>query len=93
MTHTPYHVKVAPAAFRQIKSLPQKTRKLIYKIAETLAINPRPPGAQKIEGMTGLYCEDVQHLRLIYKIEDQEIWVLLVNCLIKHRKVLIRWRR
>ena len=76
---TPYHVKVAPEAARQIKELTVKNRKLIFKVAETLAINPRPPGAKKINGMTGLYAEEVQHLRLIYKIEDQEILILLVK--------------
>lgn len=76
---TPYHVKVAPAACRQIEALSVKNQKLIFKVAETLAINPRPLGAKKIEGMTGLYAEEVQHLRLIYKIEDQEILILLVK--------------
>ncbi len=75
----PYHIKVAPAMARQIKELPQKYRKQIFKIAEALAINPRPPGAKKLEGMTGLYCEAINHVRLIYKIEDQEILLLLIN--------------
>lgn len=76
---TPYHVKVAPSAARQIKELPQKHRKNIFKVAEALAINPRPPGAKKIEGMTGLYSEPVNHLRIIYKVEDQEVLLLVVK--------------
>jgi mRNA interferase RelE/StbE len=76
---TPYHVKIAPAAHRQIKALPSKYQKMIIKLIEALSINPRPPGAKKVEGMTGLYCETVHHLRLIYKIEDQEILLLLVQ--------------
>lgn len=76
---TPYHVKIAPAAAQQIKALPPKYRKMIIKLAEALAINPRPPGASKIEGMTGLYSEAVNHLRIIYKIEDQEILLLLIK--------------
>lgn len=79
MAITPYHVKVAPQAAQQIKALLPKYRKQIFKVAETLAINPRPPGAKKIEGMTGLYAESVLHLRMIYKIEDQEIWILLIK--------------
>jgi mRNA-degrading endonuclease RelE of RelBE toxin-antitoxin system len=46
---------------------------------EALAINPRPPGVKKIEGMTGLYSEDVDHLRLIYKVEEQEVLLLLIK--------------
>jgi mRNA interferase RelE/StbE len=76
---TPYHIKIAPTAARQIKELPQKQRKQVLKIAEALAINPRPPGAKKIEGMTGLYCEPINHLRLIYKIEDLEVLLLVIK--------------
>lgn len=76
---TPYHLKIAPAAARQIKALPLKYRKVIFRLAEALAINPRPPGSKKVEGMTGLYSETVNHLRLVYKIEDQEILLLLVK--------------
>lgn len=79
MTTTPYHVKVAPKAVEQIKNLPLKHRKLIVKLVEALAVNPRPPGTKKIEGMTGLYSESINHLRLIYKIEEQEILLLLVK--------------
>lgn len=79
MATTPYHIKIAPAAARQIKSLSQKYQKLIFRLVEALAINPRPPGVKKIEGMTGLYAEDVDHLRLIFKIEDQEVLLLLVK--------------
>lgn len=76
---TPYHVKIGPTAARQLKDLPQKQRKHIFKVAEALAINPRPPGAKKIEGMTGLYSEAINHLRLIYKIEDQEVLLLVIK--------------
>ncbi|MES2218157.1 MAG: type II toxin-antitoxin system RelE/ParE family toxin [Pseudomonadota bacterium] len=76
---TPYHVRVAPAAIAQIKALSGKTQKTIIKLAEALSINPRPPGAKKIEGMTGLYSETVNQHRLVYKIEDQEVLILLVK--------------
>lgn len=79
MTTAPYNVKISPTAIRQLNLQPQKNKKMIIRLIEALAINPRPPGAKKIEGMTGLYSEDVHHLRLIYKIEEQEILVLLVK--------------
>lgn len=75
---TPYHVKIAPRAVNQIHALPQKYRKMVVKLAEALAVNPRPPGAKKVAGMIGLYSEAVDHLRLVYKIEDEEILLLLV---------------
>jgi mRNA interferase RelE/StbE len=76
---SPYNIKVAPAAQRQILALPTKTQKIIFKLVEALAVNPRPPGAKKIDGMTGLYCDYVDHVRLIYKIEEQEVLLLLVK--------------
>lgn len=78
MTNTPYHIKVAPAAQRHIRNLHGKNQKIIIKLIEALAINPRPPGATKIEGMTGLYYETVDKHRLIYKVEEQEVLLLLV---------------
>ena len=76
---SPYHIKVAPAAQRQILELNSKAQKSIFKLMEGLAINPRPHGAKKIEGMTGLYSESVENVRVIYKIEEHEIMLLLVK--------------
>lgn len=76
---TPYHIKIAPTAVQQIKTLQPKQQKIIIKLIEALAINPRPPDVNKITGMTGLYSESVQDLRLVYKIEDQEVLLLVVK--------------
>jgi mRNA interferase RelE/StbE len=76
---TPYALKIGPAAQRKIAAFSLKQQKEIIKLLEALAINPRPPGTRKIEGMVGLYSEDINHCRLIYKIEEQEILVLLVK--------------
>lgn len=75
----PYDVKIAPAAKRQITALPVKTQKDLVKMIEALGVNPRPPGAKKIEGLTGLYVNPINGLRLIYKIEEQAIFLLLVK--------------
>lgn len=79
MNTTPYHIKIAPAAQRQIQELSAKERKIVIKLIEALAINPRPPGANKVEGMTGLYQQSINHARLIYKIDDQELLLLLIK--------------
>lgn len=79
MNTTPYHIKIAPAAERQIRALPQKERRTTIKLIEALAINPRPPGAKKIDGMIGLYLDSIDHIQLIYKIDEQEILLLLVK--------------
>lgn len=76
---SPYHIKIAPTAHRQILALPIKTQRLILKLIESLSINPRPDGAKKIEGMTGLYANQIDQTKLIYKIEEHEILLLLVK--------------
>lgn len=76
---TPYHIKIAPLAVEQIKQLSVKQQRVVIRLAEALSINPRPPGANKINGMTGLYSETVNPLRLVYKIEEQDVVLLLVK--------------
>jgi mRNA interferase RelE/StbE len=76
---TPYHVKFAPTACATIKGLSPKHQKIIIKLAEALAVNPRPPGAKKVEGMMGLYSETLNQHRLVYRIEDQEVLILLIK--------------
>lgn len=76
---TPYHLRIAPAAQRQIKTFSLKQQRIILKLIEVLAINPRPPEVKKIEGMTGLYSKTVYPFRVVYKVEDQEILILLVK--------------
>jgi len=75
----PYHIKIAPAAVRHIRELLPKHQKVVLKSIAALAINPRPPGVSRIEGMTGLYLQPVNHTRLVYKVEDQEVLILLVK--------------
>lgn len=79
MNTTPYEMEIAPAAARQVRALSAKERKLVISFIEALAINPRPPGSKKIEGMTGLYEEHIGHVRLIYKIDEQKVLLLLVK--------------
>ncbi len=75
----PYHLRIAPSAYRQIKTLAAKQQQNILKLAEALTVNPRPPDVKKIEGMMGLYCEILSPHRVVYKIEDQEVLILLIK--------------
>lgn len=76
---SPYHVHIGPTAHQQIKMLQPKTRKIIMRLVESLSVNPRPPGSRKIDGMTGLYSSRIEDKRLIYKIDDMEVLLLLVK--------------
>ncbi|MDX1900965.1 MAG: hypothetical protein SFW66_03045 [Gammaproteobacteria bacterium] len=81
MTEMPYTIRFAPKIANQLRKLPIKQRRLVLRFAEALAINPRPPGASRIEGMTGLYLEALEslNLNLIYKIEEQTVLLLFMR--------------
>lgn len=76
---TPYHILIAPPAKRQIFALASKSQSLVIKFIEALAINPRPPGIVRIDGMTGLYSQTINHHRLVYKIDEHEVLVLVIK--------------
>ena len=76
---TPYRLNIAPRAQKQLHALAAKPKTMALKIIEALAVNPRPPGAEKITGLTGLYSLSVRTVRLVYKIEEQEVLLLLVK--------------
>ncbi len=78
MTHTPYSIKIAPAAGRHLSALQPKEQKLIIKLMDVLSVNPRLPGAKKIDGMTGLYSEEIGTRQVVYKVDEQDVLVLLV---------------
>lgn len=79
MNKTPYGICLAPRIVKELRLLTPARRKLVFRVAEALAINPRPPGATRIEGMSGLYSDAVEDLRLVYKIEDQNLILLFIR--------------
>jgi len=74
-----YTVEVAPAAERQLKALPKPIRTQIGRRIDKLADNPRPHGIQKITGEDDLYRVRTGDYRILYKINDQEILILVVK--------------
>ena len=75
----PYHMRIAPTAHKQLLALESKQQKTLVKCLEALTINPHPPGVKRIDGMVGLYNQPLNHLRFIYKVEEQEVLLLLVK--------------
>jgi mRNA interferase RelE/StbE len=74
-----YTVEVAPAAERQLKALPKPIRTPIGRRIDKLADNPRPHGIEKITGEDDLYRVRTGDYRILYKINDQEILILVVK--------------
>lgn len=79
MVDAPYTIKIAPRAAKEWLNLSAKCQRKLIKFFLSLEVNPRPEGVQKIEGMTGLYSQEVDHLRVVYKVLEQQIIVLIIK--------------
>ena len=74
-----YAILLAPPAERQIKALAESTQKRIVKRLKSLQHNPRLQGVKKIAGEDGLYRIREGSYRIIYKVQDKELIVLVVK--------------
>jgi len=82
-----YSVLIKRSAAKELEGVPRKEReKLIAKI-QALALNPRPPGAEKLAGddkyriRHGVY-------RVLYEVDDTTIIVVVVR--VAHRREVYR---
>lgn len=63
-------------------------RRRILHAASSLAHDPRPPGARKLEGISDTWRIRAGDYRIIYTIEDDRLVVLIVK--IGHRREVYR---
>jgi mRNA interferase RelE/StbE len=74
-----YAILLAPPAERQLKALTESTQKRIVKRLKSLQHNPRLQGVKKLAGEDGLYRIREGSYRIIYKVQDKELIVLVVK--------------
>jgi len=74
-----YKIIVSPDAVKSLKSLPQNIKKRIDAKISALAKNPRPADAKVLHGQHGLLRVRVGDYRIIYKIKDDRLLVLIVK--------------
>jgi mRNA interferase RelE/StbE len=84
----PYTVQLAPAAQRQLQSLPKQFQRQITSRLLRLETAPRPDGVKKLEGEKDLYRLRIGDYRIIYAIRDRELIVLVVK--VGHRREIYR---
>jgi mRNA interferase RelE/StbE len=83
-----YRIELTSAASRSLRSLPRTiVRKLDAKILG-LAKNPRPHDAKQLRDRDGLLRVRVGDYRVLYRVEDQCLVVLVVR--IGHRREVYR---
>ena len=78
-----HRIEFKPSAVRALSGLPLKDRRRIASKIDSLAENPRPRGAEKIEGRRNLYRVRSGDYRIIYEVQDKILLILVVK--IGHR--------
>ena len=78
-----YEVRLKPSVVRTLKKLPAQIRARIGSRLDAFAGNPRPPGCEKLGGVEDLYRVRVGDYRIVYRVSDEFLLVLVVT--IGHR--------
>lgn len=73
---------------RELKKLAPKVRQDVSDAIGALEANPRPDGVRKLSGSKDSYRLRVGDYRVLYRITDNELLVLVVK--VAHRKDVYR---
>ena len=85
-----YTVELSKKAQKQLNALPTLAQARIIPVINALSTNPRPPGVKALTGNKGLLRLRVGDYRVIYQVEDERFFVLVVE--IGHRREVYRKR-
>ena len=85
-----YQIELTSAALRDLKALPKNVLSRVDRRILALADNPRPRGAKKLKGEDDLYRLRVGDYRILYRIEDDVLLIIVVR--IRHRRDVYRER-
>ena len=85
-----YEVQILPKAARQLKALAVKVRQDISLTIQSLANEPRPIGVKKLSGEKDIYRVRVGNYRVLYRIVDKVLVVVVVS--VGHRREVYRDR-
>ena len=74
-----YLVEISAQARKQLKRMPKAEQKRILDKIASLAEDPRPFGYKKLFYYTDFFRVRVGNYRVIYKIEDKQLVVIVVE--------------
>lgn len=79
-----YRILIKPSAVKEIEAIPlKKDRQRIIERIRKLALNPRPPGCEKLSGQNKYRLRQGRY-RILYSIQDRDLIVCVVK--VGHRK-------
>jgi mRNA interferase RelE/StbE len=85
-----YQTIIPKAVQKQILALPVEIAVRINAAILALEDDPRPDGVVKMKGGDRIYRIRVGDYRVMYKIDDEQLVILVVRC--KHRREVYRER-
>lgn len=74
-----YRVEIAPAAGRDLRSLPRQAQVRIEPVILALAEVPRPHSVRKIQGEQSAYRIRLGPYRVIYEVHDRDRLVVVLR--------------
>ena len=84
-----YRIELLPSAVRELEAIPLRDRRRVARKIDGLQEDPRPPGAKALRGGgAGLRRLRAGHYRVIYRIRDEVLLVLVVK--VGHRRDVYR---
>ena len=83
-----YRIELTKTAARDLTAVPKPMLKRLDACILGLADDPLPPGVKKLRNSNGLYRVRVRDYRIIYRIEQEILTVLVVK--IGHRREVYR---
>lgn len=83
-----FRLAFTAAARKQLAALPPDAQRRIDIRILALSENPRPPGARKVAGADGVYRIRAGDYRVVYRIEDRVLLVLVIR--VGHRRDVYR---
>ncbi|MFC2171808.1 type II toxin-antitoxin system RelE/ParE family toxin [Acidobacteriota bacterium] len=78
-----YQIVLRPAAKRNLKRLPKEVQIRVSKRISQLRSDPRPPGAEKLEGAEQTYRIRIGDYRVLYEIHKKKVLIVIIR--IRHR--------
>jgi mRNA interferase RelE/StbE len=83
-----YRVELASRAERAFRNLPADVQRRLDPAIQGLGQSPRPPGCKKLSGEESLWRIRVGDYRIVYRVWDEEMLVLVVK--VGHRRQIYR---
>ena len=74
-----YRIEIQKSASKELASLEMRFRRRVDAAIRALSADPRPPGVKKLQGPGNLWRIRVGDYRVIYRIQDEVLLVLVIR--------------